>query len=124
MHLEGRALHDALPAAVDNLDDYTWVEGEVLCGIVVGWNFGDGHLHTEQLIEAVQEQCDFEAGELRVVMVESQPLFGKTMEWRVVDAVSGEIARGASKITDMRERLPWPTGERAAAFTRGVRETT
>ncbi len=123
MHLEGRALHDALPAAVDDLDAYEWVEGEILCGIVIGWNFGDGHLHTEQLIDAVQEQCDFDEGELRVVIVESQPLFGKTMAWRVVDAVNGEIARGESKISEMRERQPWPTGERAEAFLRGVRET-
>ena len=44
---------------------------------VLGWNFGDGHLNDTQLLDAVQEQCGFEAGELRVVMVESQPLFGR-----------------------------------------------
>ena len=56
---------------------YDWMEGEVLGGMVLGWNFGDGHLNHTQLLEAVQAQCGFEPGEVRVVMVESQPLFGR-----------------------------------------------
>jgi hypothetical protein len=79
MHFEGRALLEALPAAVDDIEDYEWHEGEVLGGTVLGWNFGDGHLNGEQLLRAIQPQCGFNEGEVRVVSVESQPLFGATM---------------------------------------------
>ena len=48
-------------------------EGELISGVAVGWNFGDGHFHNEQLLAAVQERCGFAEGELRVVTIESQP---------------------------------------------------
>jgi hypothetical protein len=119
MHLEGRPLFDALPKAVDNIDDYEWMEGEVVGGSIIGWNFGDGHLNDTQLLEAVQEQCDFEAGELRVVMIESQPLLGRSMAWKVVDAKTGLVAEGETEIAAVRDLQPWPEGERAEAFLRG-----
>ncbi len=119
MHLEGRPLLDALPKAVDDIDAYEWMEGEVLGGMVLGWNFGDGHLNGMQLLEAVQAQCGFEPGELRVVMVESQPLLGRTMKWQIVDAASGVLERGETEIAPMRELPPWPTGPYAEAFGRG-----
>jgi hypothetical protein len=37
LHLEGRPLLEALPRAVENIDDYEWMEGEVLGGQVIGW---------------------------------------------------------------------------------------
>ncbi len=102
MHLEGRPLLEALPRAVDDIDDYEWMDGEVVGGMVLGWNFGDGHLNDEQLLDAVQAQCGFEPGELRVVMVESQPLFGRTMQWKIVDAASGVLERGETELAPMR----------------------
>ncbi|MCA9683926.1 MAG: DUF3556 domain-containing protein, partial [Myxococcales bacterium] len=45
MHLHGRALGKLLPRAVDDLDERTYVDGELIAGLVLGWNFGDGHLH-------------------------------------------------------------------------------
>ncbi|MGE4651526.1 MAG: DUF3556 domain-containing protein [Myxococcota bacterium] len=119
MHLEGRPLLEALPRAVENIDDYEWMEGEVLCGTVLGWNFGDGHLNDRRLLEAVQEQCNFEAGELRVVSVESQPLFGRTMKWAVHDAANGFLEEGETDIASMRGLQPWPTGAYAEAIERG-----
>jgi len=118
MHLEGRPLLEALPRAVDDIDDYEWFEGEVLGGSIIGWNFGDGHLNHTQLLEAVQAQCGFEEGEVRVVMVESQPLFGKTMHWRIFDAKSGLVDEGHTEISTMRAVPPWPSGEYAEALTR------
>jgi len=115
MHLEGRPLLEALPRAVDDIDDYEWMDGEVLGGMVLGWNFGDGHLNGAQLLQAVQEQCGFEPGELRVVMVESQPLFGRAMRWKIADAVRGVLAEGATEISPMRALPPWPTGGYAEA---------
>src|SRR5207249_8439222 len=73
MHLHGRALPLLLPRAVPRAEDYEWVDGELVAGMVLGWNFGDGHLHREELLRAVQEQCGFEEGELRCIFVESQP---------------------------------------------------
>jgi len=119
MHFEGRPLLEALPQAASDIDAYEWMEGEVLGGMVLGWNFGDGHLNGMQLLEAVQAQCGFEPGEVRVVMVESQPLFGRTMQWRIVDAASGVVAQGETALAPMRTVQPWPTGKYAEAFLRG-----
>lgn len=118
MHLEGRPLLDALPRAVDDIDDYEWMDGEVFGGMVLGWNFGDGHLNGLQLLEAVQAQCDFAPGEVRVVLVESQPLFGRTMAWAIADAASGVLERGETVIAPTRALQPWPTGAHADAFLR------
>jgi len=119
MHFEGRPLLEAIPKAVEDIDAYEWFEGEVLGGMVLGWNFGDGHLNDRQLLEAVQEQCGFEPGEVRVVMVESQPLFDATMEWKIVDAATGVLETGVTRLADFRELQPWPTGRYAAALIRG-----
>ena len=116
MHLEGRPLLEALPKAVDDIDRYEWVDGEILGGIVLGWNFGDGHLNDTQLLDAVQEQCGFDEGELRVIMVESQPLFGPTMKWQIVDAATGVLERGETEISPMQKVDPWPTGSYAEAL--------
>ncbi len=118
MHFEGRPLLEALPRAVDDIDDYEWHEGEVLGGTVLGWNFGDGHLNGEQLLRAIQPQCGFESGEVRLVSVESQPLFGPTMHWRVYDAVQGLIAEGHTKLADYDDVQPFPTGKYAEAMMR------
>lgn len=119
MHLEGRPLLEALPKAVSHMDDYDWYEGEVLGGAILGWNFGDGHLNGVQLLEAIQETCGFEEGELRLVSVESQPLFGSKMNWKIYDAASGLREEGDTVINEMRHLQPWPTGEYAEAFERG-----
>jgi hypothetical protein len=119
MHLEGRPMLEALPRAVDRIDDYEWIDGEMFAGMVIGWNFGDGHLNNESLVAAIQPQCRFAPGECRVLMVESQPLFGPTMKWKIVDAATGVLERGETVIEPMRAVQPWPTGEYAAAFGRG-----
>ncbi|PRQ02818.1 hypothetical protein ENSA5_20830 [Enhygromyxa salina] len=110
MHLHGRALPVLLPRAVENIEDYEYAEGEVIAGLVLGWNFGEGHLHQDQLLRAVQEQCEFEAGELRCVFVEAQPFGRGTQEWRVVDAKAGLIDHGELSVSEMRSRQPWEPG--------------
>jgi hypothetical protein len=118
IHFEGRALLEALPAAVDDIDDYEWHDGEVHGGMVLGWNFGDGHLNGEQLLRAIQPQCNFDEGEVRVVSVEGQPLFGSTLHWRVYDPVQGMIAEGHTRLSDYVDVQPWPTGRFADALLR------
>ncbi|MDG1957557.1 MAG: DUF3556 domain-containing protein [Candidatus Binatia bacterium] len=116
MHFEGRPLFEALPVAVDQIDEYEWYEGEVLGGTILGWNFGDGHLNGHQLVRAIQPLCEFEEGELRVISVEGQPLFGETMHWTVYDAASGEVANGETQMSDYEEHQPWPVGDVAKAL--------
>jgi transmembrane protein DUF3556 len=107
MHLQGRALSELVPKAVDALDDYTWVDGELVCGMVLGWNFGDGHLHDEEFLGTVQDQCGFEQGELRVIMVEGQPFGRGTVNYRIHDAASGKLAEGEIEVSELRERQAW-----------------
>jgi len=112
MHLHGRALPELIPKAVDRLSDYEYLDGEIVAGLVLGWNFGDGHLHHEQLLRAVQAQCGFEPGELRCVFLEAQPLGRTSLAYRICDASSGELERGELDTRVLRERQPW---EAAAA---------
>jgi hypothetical protein len=107
MHLHGRALPLLIPKAVDRLEEYEWLDGEIVAGLALGWNFGEGHLHQEQLLAAIQAQCGFEEGELRCVFAESQPLGQSTLDYRVVDAASGVRAAGKLEIAELRSRQPW-----------------
>jgi transmembrane protein DUF3556 len=107
MHLHGRALPILVPKAVSRLEDYEYVDGEMICGLVLGWNFGDGHLHREPLLRAVQEQCAFEEGELRCIFVEAQPLGRSTLAYRIVDAKTGLMEKGELGVQALRDRQPW-----------------
>ena len=105
----GKALltlvHRAL--AGRNEDDYVITEGERLCSTAVGWNFGDGHMHNEQLIAAMQERCHFEPGEVRVILLDAQPIHKQRQEYRLVDAATGEFESGCVRVADMATRQPW-----------------
>ncbi len=108
MHLHGRVLHDVLPIAVQDIDRYTWRDGELVCGITVGWNFGDGHLHNEHLLQALQRRCGWESGQLRVIFVDPQPMLRPRLDWRVWDARDGHIASGRVAVKDLTVRQPYP----------------
>ena len=117
MHLHGRALNSMLEFAIADLDDddvrhkgvdaFDVVDGELVAGVLLGWNFGDGHLHNEQLLEVVKGIRDFDNGELRCLIIESQPAGKPTMHWRIVDAARGQLAEGHIKVTDLLEMQPW-----------------
>ncbi len=107
MHLHGRVLSQLLPRAVPRLEDYEWIDGELVAGMVLGWNFGEGHLHREQLLRAVQAQCSFDEGELRCIMVESQPLGRSTLHYRILDAKTGLLEKGFAEVRALRDRQPW-----------------
>ena len=108
MHLHGRCLQELLPKAVDNIDDYEYLDGELVAGVVVGWNFGEGHLHNMQLLRAVQEQCQFAEGELRCIFVESQPMGRATHAWTIADAATGVRESGQIVVKDLLGLQPWP----------------
>jgi hypothetical protein len=107
MHLQGRALPVLIPKAVDRFEDYEYVDGEIVAGIVLGWNFGDGHLHREHLLGAVQDQCGFLPGELRCIFVEGQPFGKPTMAYRIHDAATGLLDAGTLDVRELRQRQPW-----------------
>lgn len=109
MHSHGRALNAlfARAAAPRDVDDYFVREGEVISGIVTGWNFGEGHFHHEQLLEAIKEQVTFEPGELRIVMLESQPAHIQRQHYRIHDAASGLVEEGWIDVSAMVARGPW-----------------
>ena len=107
MHLHGRALPVLVPRAVERVEDYEWVDGELVAGMALGWNFGEGHLHREPLLEAIQRQCGFEPGELRCVFVEAQPLGRSSLAYRIVDASTGPIDDGEIPVAGLRARQPW-----------------
>jgi hypothetical protein len=112
LHLQGRILGMLLPRAIGGrpFHDYTYVDGEAIAASVVGWNFGEGHLADERLVRAVQAQCGFEDGELRVICVEAQPILGSALHWRIVDAKRGLLDEGRAELSDLATRKPWDVG--------------
>jgi hypothetical protein len=90
-----------------NEDDYVLTDGERICSTAIGWNFGDGHMHNEQLIAALHERCHFEPGEVRVLLLDAQPIHKQQQEYRLVDAATGEFERGFVRVADMVTRQPW-----------------
>lgn len=116
MHLQGRALNAliarmlgdevALLDPVDRERGYTVIDGELVAATALGWNFGEGHLHHEQLLAAITARCDLAEGDLRCAFLESQPMFGP-LHWRIADAATGRIEEGYVRASDLVEEQPW-----------------
>ncbi|MDT5349652.1 MAG: hypothetical protein QOH91_2939 [Mycobacterium sp.] len=109
MNTHGRALFTLAHRAMagQNEDDYVITDGERICSTALGWNFGDGHMHNEQLITAMQQRCKFAPGEVRVVLLDAQPIHKQTQAYRLVDAATGEFEHGRVRVADMVTRQPW-----------------
>lgn len=105
----GKALFTLAHRAMAGYDEagYVLTDGERICSTALGWNFGDGHLHSEQLIAALQQRCGFEPGEVRVVLLDAQPIHRQTQRYRLVDAATGEFESGSVRVADMVVRQPW-----------------
>lgn len=109
MNTHGRAMFTLAHRAMagQNEDEYVITDGERICSTAIGWNFGDGHMHNEQLIAAMQERCQFEPGEVRIVLLDAQPIHRQTQQYRLVDAATGEFESGYVRVADMVNRQPW-----------------
>ncbi len=109
MYAHGRAvvtlLNRVMPPGRDT--DYAVVEGEMVAAYALGWSFGDGHLHNENLVRALHARCHFEPGEVRILMIDGQPIHHQRQEYRLVDAATGEFERGTFDIADLIVRQPW-----------------
>jgi uncharacterized membrane protein YkgB len=112
MHSQGRGLFSVMQDYLgDAYESYSLREAEFCCNSVIGWNFGDGHLHDDQLIEAIQRRIGFAPGEFVVVWVESQPIHKKTQAYFVMDAALGIVERGTWLVSDCVKEQPWlPNG--------------
>ena len=111
MHSQGRGMYSVLLKNVPDIDTRTVREGEMVCNSLIGFNFGDGHLHNEDLIQAVQDEAKFEPGELIVVWVESQPIHRRIQHYKVIDAALGVLERGTWNVADAVKQQPWlPNG--------------
>jgi Transmembrane protein of unknown function (DUF3556) len=107
MHSHGRALNGLVQRAVPDVEDYVVREGELVAGVALGYNFGDGHFHDQRLLAAIQERCRFEPGEARIVVLESQPAHLQRQRYRIYDAADGLVEEGWVNVADMVERQPW-----------------
>lgn len=111
MHSQGRGLFSLAYRTLPDIDTRTVREGEFACNSVIGFNFGDGHLHDASLIRALQSRCHFLPGEFVVFWVESQPITRGTQSYQIIDAALGVIERGTWKVADAVKEQPWlPNG--------------
>lgn len=126
MHTHGRALYGMIPrlCGPDHETEYIPADGEFIAGVVLGWNFGDGHLHNKQLLNAIAERCHFAEGDVRVLVLDAQPIHRPRQHYQLIDAVTGVFEEGYVAVSDMLARQPWtadfpvemvPQPERAAA---------
>ncbi|MCW2689913.1 MAG: conserved hypothetical rane protein [Mycobacterium sp.] len=111
MHSQGRGLFSVLLKTLPSIETRTVREAEFVCNSLIGFNFGDGHLHNGDLIAAVQREAAFDPGELVVVWVESQGWGSKVQHYKVIDAALGVIERGTWRVADAVAEQPWlPNG--------------
>jgi Transmembrane protein of unknown function (DUF3556) len=112
MHSQGRGLNSVMINQLgDDVDAATLREAEFSCNAIIGFNFGDGHLHDRRMIEAVQKRCGFAPGELIVVSAESEALGSGRQSYLVVDAAVGVVERGSWAVKDAVKEQPWlPNG--------------
>jgi hypothetical protein len=111
MHSQGRGLFSLLLTHLPDIDTRTVREGEFVCNSLIGFNFGDGHLHDAEMIRAVQREAGFEPGECFIAWVESEAVGSGVQHYQVIDAALGVIERGTWKVADAVEEQPWlPNG--------------
>ena len=111
MHSQGRGLFSVLINTIPEIDRWTVREAEFGCNSLIGFNFGDGHLHDEDLINALQARCGFAPGEFVVCWVESQAIHSKVQHYKVIDAALGVVERGTWRVSDAVAEQPWlPNG--------------
>jgi hypothetical protein len=108
MHSQGRGMNSVMIKQLGpDIDTYTLREAEFSCNAIIGFNFGDGHLHDRRMIEAIQRRCRFAPGEFIVVWVESEPVANGRQHYWVMDAAVGIVERGSWAVRDAVEQQPW-----------------
>jgi hypothetical protein len=109
MHSHGRAHNGLIDRVAGDDPEVVVVDGELVAGFAIGWNFGEGHLHDDQLLQAVQERCGFGPGDVRIMSLEGQPIQRQDQRYEIHDAALGLLETGTVTVAEMRARQPWPT---------------
>lgn len=111
MHSQARGLFSLLIARLPDVDTRTVREAEFLCNSILGFNFGDGHLHDEDMIRAVQSEARFAPGECVIAWVESEAFGSGIQRYKLIDAAHGVIETGTWRVADAVAEQPWlPNG--------------
>src|ERR1700759_2176448 len=111
MHSQGRGLFSLPLRRLPDIAPRTVREGEFICNSLIGFNFGDGHLHDAAMIRAVQTEAVFEPGECVIAWVESEAFGSGVQHYQLIDAAMGVIERGTWKVADAVKEQPWlPNG--------------
>jgi hypothetical protein len=111
MHSQGRGLFSLLLTHLPDIDTRTVREGEFVCNSLTGFNFGDGHLHDADMIQAVQREAGFEPGECVIAWVESEAFGSGVQHYQLIDAALGVVERGTWNVADAVAEQPWlPNG--------------
>ena len=107
MHSQGRGLFSVLLKSLPDIDTRVVREAEFACNSLIGFNFGDGHLHDAAMIAAVQREAQFAPGELVVAWVESQAWGSPLQHYTLIDAALGVIEEGTWRVSDAVAAQPW-----------------
>lgn len=114
LHSQGRGLYSVAYEHLDDIEGRVVREGEFMSNILLGWNFGDGHLNDERLVAAVQKRLNLAPGDLVSVYAESQATPWRTdtpQHYRVIDAALGVVEKGTWDVRDAVKEQPWlPNG--------------
>ncbi|NMN98289.1 DUF3556 domain-containing protein [Antrihabitans stalactiti] len=111
LHSQARGLFSLLLARVPDIDSRDVREAEFLCNSILGFNFGDGHMHNEEFVHAVQDEAQFAPGECIIAWVESEAFLSGVQHYKLIDAALGVIETGTWKVADAVEEQPWlPNG--------------
>ncbi|MGH3960956.1 DUF3556 domain-containing protein [Mycobacterium sp.] len=104
---QGRGEFSVLISRLADIETRTIREGEFHCGPTIGFSFGEGHLHNEGLIRALQSRVGYAPGECVVVCVESEAVGSGIQHYRLVDAALGELERGTWNVAEAADAQPW-----------------
>lgn len=104
---QGRGEFSVLISRLNDIEARTVREGEFLCGPLIGFNFGEGHLHDENMMRAVQRRVGYQPGEVVVVYVESEAFGSGVQHYKLIDLALGVVERGSFKVADAAAQQPW-----------------
>ena len=108
LHSQARGLNSIMINTLgDDINTYTPREAEFSCNAIIGFNFGDGHLHNERMLQAIQNRCNFAPGEFIVVWCESEPILRGRQQYWVMDVAVGIIERGSYSVEEACAQQPW-----------------
>lgn len=104
---QGRGHFSVLLSRLKDIEARKVREGEFNCGSLIGFSFGEGHLHDEGMMRAVQNRVGYEPGEVVVSYIESEAFGSGVQHYKLIDLALGVIERGTFKVDDAAAAQPW-----------------